>query len=307
MLVETPEILNGAVDFETFHSLLRKERNYLVLRILFFLLDLYYGLSVVEASKKHNIVKETGYKYARIWRTEGIKNLTYEYGDGRPSKLSKNDVMIVKSEIREGNISNVDDLVDFILKNFKTIYSKSWGYEFFKTLSLEDGIKYPLHKEEKTENNQIKDHENQSNIIINEYGLKCLKVSKRLYFIKYDEINQLSNYINDETNRKMLKRYLFINGLNNGYKLDDMVTILDISISSARKWLKLWNNNGLNGLKIEWGEGRPSYLSNSQKQEVRKFIKNNNVSRHSEVRKFILKSFGVEYSLKHIYRLLKKN
>jgi transposase len=105
----------------------------------------------------------------------------------------------------------------------------------------------------------------------------------------------------------MLKRYLFINGLNNNYNLEDMVSILNISISSARKWLKSWNEDGLSGLKIEWGEGRPSYLSNTQKQQVREYIKNNHVTRHSQVREFILNNFKVEYSLKHIYRLLKKN
>ena len=32
MFMETPEILNGAVYFETFHLLLRKEKNYLILK-----------------------------------------------------------------------------------------------------------------------------------------------------------------------------------------------------------------------------------------------------------------------------------
>jgi hypothetical protein len=67
MLLKTPEILNGAVDFEIFHQTLRKEKNPIVLRILYFLYDLYYGLTVPEASKKHGISNETGYKYARIW------------------------------------------------------------------------------------------------------------------------------------------------------------------------------------------------------------------------------------------------
>jgi len=307
MLLETPEILKGAVDFEIFYLLLRKEKNYLILRILYFIYDLYYGLSVTEASKKHKISKVTAYKYVNIWKTDGINGLVYKYGDGRPPKLSEDEKNIVKSEIRLGNISNVEDLINFILENFKIIYSNSWAYEFFKELSLIDGIKYPLSKEEKTKNSEFKEEENKPTFFINESGLECLKVSEKLYFIRYDDVNELKTIIKHEKNRKMLKRYLFINGLNNEYNLEDMVSILNISISSARKWLKLWNENGLIGLNIEWGEGRPSYLSDEQKQEVREYIKYNHVTRHSQVYKFILDNFNVEYSLKHIYRLLKKN
>ena len=55
MLVEVPEILSGAVDFDSFCSSYRKEKNPMVMRILFYIFDLYYGLSVPEASKKHGI------------------------------------------------------------------------------------------------------------------------------------------------------------------------------------------------------------------------------------------------------------
>jgi putative transposase len=262
---------------------------------------------VAEASKKHKITKNTAYKYINLWKNEGIRGLVYNYGDGRPSKLSENEKIIVKSEIRSGNIFNVEDLVIFILKNFKIIYSNSWAYEFFKELSLEDGIRYPLSKEEKTNDYELKEDKNEVMFFINESGLKCLKVSEKLYFIRYEEVKKLKNLINNEKNHKMLKRYLFINGLNNNYSLENMVSILNISISTARKWLKLWNENGLIGLNIKWSEGRPSNLSDNQKQQVREYIKYNHVTRHSQVHKFILDNFNVDYSLKHIYRLLKKN
>jgi len=308
MLVEVPEILDGAMDFDSFHSLLRKEKNPIVLRILYFLYDLYCGLSVPEASKKHRITKETGYKYAKLWRTKGIKGIKWNYNNEKPSKMSEKEKIIVFNQIRKGKVNSVEDLVNFILKNFQIQYSKSWAYELLRELSYKDGIKYPLPKKEvKSEDKKGTDNENLPKIFLNKDGLECVKVSKKLYFIRYDDIKFLNDLIYSEKNNKLLKRYLFINTLNNGISLENTSIICNISISTARKWLKLWNNSGLDGLKIKWGEGRPSFLTNEQLAKVKEYIRNNHVTRHSEVHRYILENFNVDYSLDHIYRLVKKN
>jgi len=41
--------------------------------------------------------------------------------------------------------------------------------------------------------------------------------------------------------------------LRNGFNLNQMTDILNISISTARVWLKNWNKDGLKGLNIKWG------------------------------------------------------
>jgi putative transposase len=309
MRFKTPEILKGAVNFKKFSALLRKEKNYLVLKILFFIQDLYYGLSVPEACEKHNISKETGYKYARVWRTEGINGLIPKYGDGRPSKLNENELLLVKNEIRVGKIHDVDDLVNFILSNFKVNHSKSWCYEFLRDLSLVDGIKYPLpFKEETAEDlEEINLKNKKYEIFINDDGLECLKVSKVLYFIRHEEINQVKGLIKNEKNNKLLKRYLFVNLLNNGVDLKDASEFLGVSVSNCRLWLKYWNESGFKGLHIEWNGGRPSFLNDGEKEVVKDFMRNNHVTRHSEVHKFILERFGVNYSMNHMYGIVKKN
>ena len=308
MLFEVPEILNGAMDFDSFYFLLRREKNPIVLRILYYIYDLYCGFSVPDTSKKHRITKETGYKYARIWRTKGIEGLFWDYHNGNPSKMNDEEWKNVLSQIRDGKVHNVEDLVNFILKNFKKIYSKSWAYELFRNLSLEDGIKYPLSPKEKKTEDKIKSvDKNQYEIFFNEEGLECVKVSKKLYFTRYDDINLLNDLIDSEKNNKLLKRYIFINCLNNGFNLEEARIAVNTSISTARKWLKLWNEHGIEGLKIKWGDGRPSFLTHEQKSQVKEHMRNNHVTRHSEVHKYILENFNVNYSLDHIYRFIKKN
>jgi transposase len=215
---------------------------------------------------------------------------------------------IIKSEIREGKIHNVEDLISIILKEFKIKYSKSWAYELFRELSLKDGIKYPLPKinEKKSIKKDITESHN-SKIFLNKDGLECLKVSKKLYFIRHDDIDALNDLIFSEKNNKLLKRYLFISALNNMVNLEETTKIFNISISTARLWLNLWNESGLEGLIIKWGGGRPNFLTSEQRSIVKDYIMNNHVTRHSEVHKFILDNFGIDYSMSHLYLFIKKN
>jgi putative transposase len=308
MILENPEILQGAMDFKSFHLLVRKEKNPFVLKILYYLYDVYYGLTVPEASKKHEITKDTGYKYVRIWRNEGRNGLIPNYGKGRSAKINEADEIILVDQIKSRKINDVDELLIYILKNFKIIYSKSWAYEFFKDLSLKEGVKYPLSKEEdkKLEREvELEKNENENDVFINDEGLECIKLTKALHFIRHEDINDLNFVMNHEKNHKMLKRYFFINGLNLGLDLEEISKIINISISTARKWLKLWNQKGLMGLVIHWGSGRPAFLTDDQFEQVRKHVINNNISRFSEIHKYILDEFNVDYSMKHLYRLKK--
>ena len=308
MLVDVPDILKGSVDFDSFYSLVRKEKNPFVLRILYFIFDLYYGLSVPEASKKHRITKMTGYKYAKLWRTEGIDGLSPNYNNGKPSKMRKKQIYSVKNQIRQGKVHDVADLINFTLKNFKIKYSSSWAYEFYRKLSLEDGIKYPLPPQEKNPHKESLNEKKESKVFLNNNGLVCLKVSKKLFFIRYEEdVIILKDLICSEKNYKHAKRYLFMNSLNNGINLSDAADIFSISISTARKWLKLWNESGLEGLKIEWGKGRPNLLTDEQIAQVKDYMHKHHVTRHSEIHKYILVNFNIDYSPYHMYRLVKKN
>ena len=196
MLIKVPEILNGAMDFDSFYSLYRKEKNPIVMRILFYIFDLYHGLSVPEASKKHRITNETGYKYAKVWRTQGIDGLIPDYSNnGKPSKMTEEQIEIVTKQVRQGKVHNVDDLLNFILKNFKIEYGKDWAYGFFRDLGLKDGIKYPLPRKEKKlpvkkESNRDKEPE----IILNN-GYECLTYSPTDYFMSFSRRFLLSKQL----------------------------------------------------------------------------------------------------------------
>ena len=58
-------------------------------------------------------------------------------------------------------------------------------------------------------------------------------------------------------------------------------------------------------MKPNYGGGRPSELSEEQKEELKAILKERDDWTTREVRELIKEEFGVEYSLRHVSRILK--
>jgi putative transposase len=70
-------------------------------------------------------------------------------------------------------------------------------------------------------------------------------------------------------------------------------------------WLKNWNEKGLEGLKPNYGGGRPSELTEEEKEELKAILEKRDDWTTKEVRELIKDRFDVEYSQRHVSRLLK--
>ena len=70
------------------------------------------------------------------------------------------------------------------------------------------------------------------------------------------------------------------------------------------KWLKIWNDEGFNGLFRKDGSGRNSKLSDYQFDILRKNIILKGLSNVSEIKQEIQTEFGVSYSERHLRRLI---
>ncbi len=70
-------------------------------------------------------------------------------------------------------------------------------------------------------------------------------------------------------------------------------------------WLENWNEKGLEGLKPNHAGGRPSELSEEQKEELKAILKERDDWTTKEVKELIKDKFGVEYSIRHVGRILK--
>ncbi len=107
---------------------------------------------------------------------------------------------------------------------------------------------------------------------------KDVTVLQRLYFIKY--------------------RYEEVN-------VEEAAKRVEISKPVAYIWQDRWNKEGYNGLKPKFAGGKPPKLSGSQKEQLKARLNKRTDWTTEDVRRLIIKEFGVEYTLKQIRVILK--
>ncbi len=103
----------------------------------------------------------------------------------------------------------------------------------------------------------------------------------------------------------ILRKLLFIKYLYEGKNVPQAAKDVGVSSVAGYTWLDRWNENGLEGLKPNYGGGRPPKLSEEQKEKLKTILKERDDWTTKEVRELIKEVFGVEYSLRHVSRLLR--
>jgi len=69
-------------------------------------------------------------------------------------------------------------------------------------------------------------------------------------------------------------------------------------------WLEKWNEKGLEGLKPNYDGGRLSELTEEQKEELKRILEKRDDWTTREARELINEEFDVEYSIRHVSRIL---
>lgn len=107
---------------------------------------------------------------------------------------------------------------------------------------------------------------------------RCAKILKRLYFVKY--------------------RY-------QGMSVDAATSRVGITKSVGYTWQNRWNEGGYDGLVPKHAGGRPSKLSNTQREKLKGILSSKINWTTAEVKDIILHEFGVEYTPKQVRIILK--
>jgi transposase len=116
------------------------------------------------------------------------------------------------------------------------------------------------------------------------------------------------------TNNARLKiRYLVINLFLSGRTRTQVASDLNVSRRLVNEWVALYLNNGIDGLHIKKAKGRSALINSKQKAVLKGLIKKTGIDESSDkitcnaryIQSFIKEQFGVEYSLRNVYYLLK--
>lgn len=130
-----------------------------------------------------------------------------------------------------------------------------------------------------------------------------MELEKRV--IKHIPVEQLEQLIRGESNKHLYQRLLFIRQLYTEDGIEKACKIMCLSKQTGYDWLEKWNLGGYDGLRPEFGGGRPPRLNEKQKEELKEKLKTKNNWLTSEIRALIRKDFYINYSIRQIQRLLR--
>ncbi len=128
-----------------------------------------------------------------------------------------------------------------------------------------------------------------------------MEVKRHLTFEKLKkQMNKL------ELDVRVLNRLHFINDLYHGISVPKASEKAGIDKVTGYTWLKRWNKKGYDGLKPDYGIGRPSKISKEEKKKLKELILKKDIKTTKEVRELIWDEFQVEYSYKHVIFILRE-
>ncbi len=122
--------------------------------------------------------------------------------------------------------------------------------------------------------------------------------------LSMEELNKTIRVL--ETEMKILRRLRFIKCRYEGKSVDEAARVIGVSRPIAYDWQQRWNAEGYKGLIPKYAGGRPSKLSDAQKEVLRAKLQYEPGLTTEQVRDLIYQDFGVEYTTKQVRLILKK-
>jgi putative transposase len=120
------------------------------------------------------------------------------------------------------------------------------------------------------------------------------------------DIEELNRKIKSvEKDVKILKRLYFIKFRYNGDSVEKASKKVGVTKRVGYIWQNRWNDKGYEGLIPRYAGGRPSKLTQQQKNELDQILRQKESWTTREIKDVISIKFNVDYTLKQIYIILK--
>ena len=118
-----------------------------------------------------------------------------------------------------------------------------------------------------------------------------------------DDLNRLIKSL--ERSTKMLKRLLFVKYRYDGDSVEEASKRIGITKMIGYVWQRRWNNEGYKGLIPRYAGKGPSKMSEEQRDALKEKLKDGQYTT-AQVRDIIIEEFGIEYTMKQVWVILKK-
>lgn len=113
-------------------------------------------------------------------------------------------------------------------------------------------------------------------------------------------IAKLQDFIDLRPDAREVRKALAVKLVYQGYLYDEIQTILDVSRGSITGWKQAYEQNGIDGLRLNY-KGRKSYLSSEQRQEVLSWLQTKDCWELGELEYKLAFEYDVVYESKQSY------
>ncbi len=89
-------------------------------------------------------------------------------------------------------------------------------------------------------------------------------------------IVELQEFIDNRPDAREVRKALAVKLVYQGYKYQEIQTILDVSVGAITSWKQAYEEYGISGLRLNH-KGRKSYLSDEQQEEVLSWLQTKDI------------------------------
>ncbi len=118
-----------------------------------------------------------------------------------------------------------------------------------------------------------------------------------------DDLNRLIRSL--ERSTKVLKKLLFIRYRYEGDSAEEAAKKIGVTKMRGYIWQRRWNEDGYRGLIPRYARKGPSKLTHEQSEMLRRKLSSGSFTT-AQVRDIIRNDFGVEYTMKQVWVILRK-
>ena len=118
-----------------------------------------------------------------------------------------------------------------------------------------------------------------------------------------DDLNRLIKSL--ERSTKMLNRLLFVKYRYDGDSVEEAAKRIGTTKMIGYIWQRRWNKDGYKGLIHRYAGKGPSKMSEEQRKALKDKIKDGQYTT-AQVTDIIIEEFGIEYTMKQVWVILKK-
>ena len=121
--------------------------------------------------------------------------------------------------------------------------------------------------------------------------------------ISDEDLNRLIKSL--ERSTRILKKLLFIRYRYDGDSVETAAGRIGITKMMGYLWQKKWNAEGYRGLIPRYARKGPSKMSPDQREALKEKLKHGQYTT-AQVRDMIREKFGIQYTMKQVWVILKK-